>query len=82
MNIHKLGARKLSSLKPFSLQVDVLCGAGVLQMFLVVLLEGSSTDKTDMNNDQPVICENTASRSNESGSGFTKKKVVQTQNSY
>lgn len=30
------------------LQVDVLCGAGVLQVFLIVLLEGSTTDKTDI----------------------------------
>lgn len=41
------GGRRLSW-QHFSLQVDVLSGAGIFQMLLVVLLEGSSAENTDI----------------------------------
>lgn len=41
------GERRWLSWQHFLLQVNVLGGAGVLQMFLVVFLEGSSAEKTD-----------------------------------
>lgn len=53
------GERRWSSRQHFLLQVNVLGGAGVLQMFLVVFLEGSSTEKTDESNDQPASYQKT-----------------------